>query len=167
MEITLRRWTMADLKSLVYLADNPKIARNLTDAFPHPYKPVAGKFFLQMVTEPDLPNILAICLEGKVVGSIGLQPQKDIFSKNAELGYWLGEAYWGKGYMVKAVKQMIVYGFENWDYTRIFARPFGSNIASQRVLEKAGFTLESRIPQNLWKANQWEDELVYSVRRNT
>jgi len=72
------------------------------------------------------------------VGGIGLHLQNDIQCKNAEPGYWLAEPYWGKGIITKAVTQMVDYGFKTWEVSRIFARPFGTNIASQRVLEKPG-----------------------------
>jgi RimJ/RimL family protein N-acetyltransferase len=48
---------------------------------------------------------------------------------------------------------------------RIYARPFGSNLASQRVLEKAGFTLEGKFQQTIWKRDRYEDECIYAVRR--
>jgi RimJ/RimL family protein N-acetyltransferase len=108
---------------------------------------------------------LAISVEGIAVGGIGLHRQNDISSMNAELGYWLGEAYWSKGIMTAAVIRMVEYGFIHFDFNRIFARPFGSNFASQKVLEKAGFILEARFYGTFFKDGVFEDELVYAVRR--
>jgi ribosomal-protein-alanine N-acetyltransferase len=59
---------------------------------------------------------------------------------------------------------MIEYGFKSFDITRIYARPFGNNPASQRVLEKCGFKLEARIEKNLYKNGEFLDELIYAVR---
>jgi RimJ/RimL family protein N-acetyltransferase len=95
-----------------------------------------------------------------------LHPQADIHKKNAELGYWLAEPYWGKGIVSNAVKEIVTYGFENFDIDRIFARPFGTNIGSQKVLEKAGFILEGTFKNTLYKNGVYLDELIYAVRKN-
>lgn len=100
------------------------------------------------------------------MGGIGLHPQSDIFRKNAELGYWLGEPYWGKGIMTRAIKKITTYGFHNMEIDRIFARPFGSNLGSQKCLEKVGYVLEGSFSKTIWKNDQWEDELVYAYRRS-
>src|SRR5690606_938234 len=97
--------------------------------------------------------ILAITIEDEFVGGIGLHPQNDIYRLNAELGYWLAEPFWGQGIISKAIQEMIQYGFAKLPIQRIFARPFGSNLASQRVLEKNGFILEARIKGCLIKNN--------------
>jgi RimJ/RimL family protein N-acetyltransferase len=79
------------------------------------------------------------------------------------MGYWLAEEYWGLGIMTEAVKQTIEHSFKSFDITRIFARPFSTNLASQRVLEKAGMKLEARFEKTLFKNGQFLDELVYSI----
>lgn len=166
MNITLRPWTINDLDNLVAYADNAAIAGNMTDQFPHPFTRERGAGFIAYTNQNNPPNILAIDLDGQAVGGIGIHPQDDIYRKNAELGYWLAEPFWGKGIMPQAVSQMVEYGFRNWDIDRIFARPFGTNRASQRVLEKAGFVLEARFEKTIIKNGVYIDELVYAVRRN-
>lgn len=165
MNFHLRPFTLDDLPTLVRHANNREIARNLTDKFPFPYTVQSGKIFLNMVIRKDPPNVLAIEIEGKASGAIGIHPQEDIFCKNAELGYWLAQAYWKQGIMSRAIPQMVTYGFENWAIDRIFARPFGSNIGSQKALEKAGFTLEAKFEKTLFKWGRYEDEYVYAIRR--
>lgn len=166
MEFTLRPWRVDDINSLIKFADNHKIAKFMTDKFPHPYTREAGLAFISFATKDDPVHIFAIDVRGEAVGGIGLHPKEDIERKNAELGYWLGEPYWGKGIITNAVKQMIDFGFNTYDIDRIFARPFGTNIASQRVLEKAGFTFETKFDKSLIKNGEMLDELFYSVRRN-
>ncbi|MEL6672930.1 MAG: GNAT family protein [Bacteroidota bacterium] len=166
MPITLRPWQLSDLDSLVELANNHRVAKNLTNQFPYPYSRESGQKFIDYANQARPYRIRAIEYEGRAVGAVGLHPQEDIFFKNLELGYWLGEPYWGKGLMTEAVRQTVVYGFENWEVDRIFARPFGSNIGSQRVLEKAGFTFEARFDKTLFKFGQYEDELYYAIRRS-
>lgn len=165
MEFKLRPWQMDDLPSLLKYADNANIARNLTDKFPHPYSVEAGRGFLERVTQGDPPPVLAIEVNGEAVGAIGIHPQEDIMRRNAEMGYWLAEPFWGKGILSAAIPRMVDYGFEHFDIDRIYARPFGSNLASQRVLEKSGFILEARFEQTIYKWGRYEDELFYALRR--
>ena len=165
MQFTLRPWKIEDLDSLVKFANNQKIAKNMTDRFPHPYFKENGKIFIESAMN-DFPfNILAIDIAGEAAGSIGLHMQSDIQCKNAELGYWLAEPYWGKGIITRAVKQMVEYGFKTWEINRIFARPFGTNTGSQKVLEKGGFKLEARFEKTFFKNGEYFDEMIYAVRR--
>src|SRR6476661_2062693 len=165
MELKLRAWNIEDRYSLVEYANNYNIARFMTDKFPYPYTLEDAINFIEMASMAVPPNILAIEVDGKAVGGIGLHIQPDIYRKNAEMGYWLGESYWGKGIITNAIIEMTRYGFANWDINRIFARPFGTNKASQRVLEKAGFTLEGKFEKSLYKNNEYLDELIYAIRR--
>lgn len=167
MNFQLRPFTMGDLDSLVKFANNCNIAKNLTDAFPYPYYIEDGKAFIETASQNYPRNILAIEINGEVSGAIGVHPQKDIYRKNLELGYWLAEPYWGKEIITKAIVQMTDYAFRNFDINRIYARPFGYNLASQRVLEKAGFVLEARLEKTFFKNGELIDELIYAVRRNT
>ncbi len=163
-DFTLRAWRETDLASLVRYADNLNIARFLTNAFPHPYTEADGRAFL--ATAVGNPGLRAIDVDGEAVGSIGIFPQTDIHEHNAEMGYWLAEPFWGRGIMTRAVREMAAYGFSTFpDVTRIFARPFSTNPASQRVLEKAGFTLEARLRDALYKNGAYMDELIFAIRR--
>lgn len=104
MHFTLRPWTMADLDSLIILANNKAIAANMMDIFPHPYTTEAGKAFIRLATGEEPVRLFAIDVDGKAVGGIGLHPQPDIYRKNIELGYWLGEPFWGKGIITEAIQ---------------------------------------------------------------
>jgi len=165
MEFRLRKWEMSDIDSMVKHADNYNIAKFLTNQFPHPYAREDGLDYISSIIGDNPPKAMAIEINSEAVGSIGIFPQSDIHCKNAEMGYWLSEQYWGKGIMTNAIKEMVKYGFENFDLDRIFARPFGSNRASQRVLEKAGFTLEGRFEKVLFKNDEYMDELIYAIRK--
>jgi len=162
----LRPWTMRDLKSLVKHANNHHISRFMTDQFPHPYSTATGKAYLNFAMSAKPVRIFCIEVNGEAAGGIGIHPQNDIQAKNAELGYWLAEPFWGQGIVTEAIKITVDFGFKNFDINRIFARPFGSNLASQRVLEKAGFFLEAKLIQTLFKEGVFEDELIYCIRRD-
>lgn len=154
---------MNDLDSLVKYANNPKIAANMTDQFPYPYTRESGEKFIVMATSHDPIRIKAIEINGEVCGGIGIHPGEDVHRKNAEMGYWLAEPFWGKGIITEAIKQSIDYGFKTFDIVRIFARPYGFNLASQKVLEKAGLKKEAVLKNSLFKNGQFTDEVIYSI----
>ncbi|GEN76039.1 GNAT family N-acetyltransferase [Chryseobacterium hagamense] len=165
-EFRLRSWEKEDLGSLVKYADNLNIARNMTDRFPHPYSEKDGIGFIEFAMAADSAHIFAIEVDGEAAGGIGIHLQDDIHRRNAELGYWLGEPFWGMGIISRAIWQAVDFAFRNYEgIERIFARPFGSNTASQKVLEKNGFIPEARFAKTLIKNGELEDELVYAVRR--
>ncbi len=165
-QFTLRPWQHSDLPALVRNANDQEIAANMTDTFPHPFTIPAGEAFLQRVIGDTPAKVLAIEIDGEVCGSIGIFPQHDIFHQNAELGYWLARKHWGKGIMTSAIQQIVDHGFENFPgIDRIYARPFGSNYASQRALDKAGFLLEAKFKGTILKNGKVDDELVYAIRR--
>jgi RimJ/RimL family protein N-acetyltransferase len=162
MNFKLRKWNEADLCSLVKYANNGNVAKWLTNVFPHPYTKEDGKAYLSTVANDNPTKVFAIEVNGEAAGSIGIFPQTDIHEKNAEVGYWLAEEYWGQGVMAKAIQEVVEYGFRTFDIVRIFARPFSTNLKSQRVLEKAGFALEARLKKALFKNGEFMDEVIYA-----
>jgi len=166
MDFKLRPIKDTDIDNLVKFANNPKIAANLTNKFPFPYTKEHGMNFIQFAMSKNPPHVMAITINDELVGGIGIHPQDDVQCKNAELGYWLAEPFWNMGIISNAIPQMIEYGFKTFDIDRIFARPFGTNLASQKVLEKAGFKLEARLSKTLFKNGQYQDELIYAIRNS-
>lgn len=167
LDFKLRPWSFDDLPSLVKYANNFNIANNLTDKFPHPYSEEDGKRFITMATSGNPIHIFCIEINGEAAGGIGIHPQDDIHRKNAELGYWLAEPFWGQGIITQAIPMAVDFAFETFDITRVFARPYGRNTASQRVLEKCGFVFEGKFEKTLIKNGQFGDEIMYAVRRDT
>ena len=165
MDFILRPWKADDLASLVKYANNPNISNFLTDKFPHPYTEENGKAFIAFATDDNPIHIFAIDINGEAVGGIGIHPQSDVQQKNAELGYWLGEPFWGNGIITKAILQIVDFGFKTYSINRIFARPYGTNLASKKVLEKAGFKFEAKFEKTFYKNGEFLDELVYSIRK--
>lgn len=165
MMFTLRKFSKEDAQSLASNANNINIAQFLTNAFPHPYTLEHAFKFIEFANLDGPSHIFAIDIDGVAVGAIGLHPQTDIMCKNAELGYWLAEPFWGRGIITQAVKEMVDYGFTHLDIFRIYARPFGKNMASQKVLEKCGFSLEARFKNTIFKNGEYHDELIYAIRR--
>ena len=77
----------------------------------------------------------------------------------------MAEPFWRQGIISRAINQVLNFAFETYDVDRVFARTFGTNIASQKVLEKNDFILEGRFEKTLIKEDTLIDELIYAVRR--
>lgn len=161
MEFLLRKWQESDVENMPEHANNYNVAKWLTNQFPHPYSIEDARDFLNIIKDDNPTKVFAIVVDGQAVGSIGIFPQTDIHEKSAEIGYWLSEKYWGKGIMSRAIQEIVEYGFSTFDIVRIFARPFATNMGSQKVLEKAGFELEARLKKALYKNGEVIDELIY------
>ena len=162
MEIKLSPWKDDNIEQLLKIANNKKIADNMRDRFPHPYTREAGIAFIKESKEENPTKIFAIEMDGIPIGSIGIFPGMDVYRKSAEIGYWIGEEYQGKGIATIAVKEIINYGFATWDLNRIYAKVFGPNITSQRVLTKVGFKFEAKTEKAVFKNNQLLDELIFA-----
>jgi len=141
--LILRPLRPDDSVRLAELANNPKVAVNLRDGFPHPYTLVDAEKFISTFSVQEPQQIFAIEYKGEYAGNIGLHKATDVYRLSAEIGYFLGEPFWNKGIMTKAVNLICDYGFENLDIIRIHAGIFEFNPASMRVLEKCGFKKEA------------------------
>lgn len=164
----IRKWEMADAKDLAKALSNKKVQDNLRDGLPYPYTEQDGEYYITSMLEADENDTFAfaIIVDGKVAGSIGVFRQGNIHRLTAELGYYIGEEYWGRGIMTKAVKQICEYVFEHSDIIRIYAEPFSYNIASCRVLEKAGFQYEGTLRNNAIKNGKVLDMKMYSLLKS-
>jgi len=166
MSLILRKWKESDAEALLKYAGNPKITAMMSDGFASLATPKGAAKFIAFANSGEDKIYRAIELNGEVIGGIGVSVQTDIYRKNAELGYWLAEPFWGKGIISEAIRIMISEAFEQLDITRIFARPFHTNKASHRVLEKAGFRLEAILEKAVFKNGEYLDELIYSIRKS-
>lgn len=158
----LRSWRMDDAPSVAMYANNRAIWRNLRDVFPNPFTlQDAREWLVQRVSGCDDSVYLAIDVGGQAVGSIVCRLFQDIDAKNGEIGYWLGEPFWGRGVVGDAVRVFCDYLFDDLDLVRLQANVFGWNPASGRVLEKAGFELEGRLRKAVFKDGEVTDRLIY------
>ena len=164
MTVRLRAWTLEDAPALAKLINNKKVQDNLRDGLPFPYGEEDAKAFLSamLASDPDQNLAFAIEADGKLIGSISATRCANIHFRTAELGYYLGEPYWGKGFATEAVRQICDYIYRNTDIIRIFAEPFAYNTASCRVLEKAGFQLEGLLRSNAVKNGRILDMKMYA-----
>jgi RimJ/RimL family protein N-acetyltransferase len=159
----LREWRLSDAESLAENANNINIWNNMRDGLPHPYTEEDGKQFIEKAMSlPKPATLLTIAVEGKAVGSIGIVLHSDVERISAEMGYFIGENYWNRGIMTEAVKQMVAYAFANFPLRKIYATPFDFNIASHKVLQKAGFEREAILKQAAIKNGKIVDMHYYS-----
>ena len=158
----VRSWTNDDLGSLVKYADNRKIWLNLRDRFPHPYTRRDGRDFIHLARSQRPETMFAIEVDGEAAGGIGFVPHSDVERISAEIGYWLGEPFWGRGIVTEALVAVTRYAIDTCRLTRVYALPFAYNKASCRVLEKAGYTLEGHLRRSAIKDGRIVDQLQYS-----
>jgi len=159
---TIRPWRLDDAQSLARHANNRKVWIALRDIFPHPYTIEDANTFLKSVINSEPVTLFCVEANGAAVGGIGIRIGTDVHRRTAELGYWLGEEFWGGGIMTEAVGAFTDFCFQNFSLRRIYAEPFANNPASARVLEKAGFTFEGRLKNNVLKDGELLDSLLYA-----
>ena len=151
------------VKELQILANNEVIARNLKDGFPHPYTLTNAKDFIRLARQGLLGHAFGIFNDDTFIGIGSIVPQRDIYRNNGEIGYWLGQPYWGKGYGKKTVELLTAYAFEKLNLIRVFAGVFANNKASMKVLENSGYKLEVILKSSIVKNGIIADEYLYSI----
>jgi len=167
MEIVLSRCRLrpfrdGDQASIARYANNRRVWLNLRDGFPHPYTRADADAWVRRVAGQDPPTQFGVEVEGEVVGGIGLTPQGDVHRRSAEIGYWLGEPFWGSGIMSEAVPAFTAYALATFDVCRLYATVFEWNRASARILEKAGYVLEGRLRKSVSKDGQTIDQFLFA-----
>lgn len=163
---TVRSWEWRDREAIVRHANNRNVWLNLRDRFPHPYTHADARNWLEMVVGVRPENSFAIAVDDEAVGGIGFTVQHDVAHRSAEIGYWLGEEYWGRGIATQALIAVTDYAFANYDLCRMYAHVFEWNPASARVLEKAGYEFEGRLKKSVTKDGKTIDQLMYAVVRD-
>lgn len=158
----VRPWTAADLDALVQHADNPRVSAQLRDVFPYPYTLDDGRRYLAFVAPQHPPTSMAIEVDGAPVGGVGVVPASGNERRTAEIGYWLGEAYWGRGIAVDALTLMTAYAIDTFSLARLQALPAAANRRSCRVLEKAGYVLEGTMRKSFLKHGVLHDQCLYA-----
>ena len=158
----VRSWQTSDVDSLAAYANNRNIWKNLRDAFPSPYTRHDAREFIRAIRLREPETTFAIAVDGTAVGSIGFVMHSDVERVSAEIGYWLGEPFWGRGILTDALKGVTGYAMKTHGLTRIYALPFSWNVPSCRVLEKAGYVLEGRLRRSAIKDGRVTDQLRYA-----
>jgi ribosomal-protein-alanine N-acetyltransferase len=159
----VRSWRPTDVDALPVHANTRKLWLNLRDRFPHPYTSDDAVRWIEYVLQSRPETNFAIDVDGEAVGGIGVVLHEDVERCSAEIGYWVGERYWGRGVASAALEGFTAYAFDAFKLTRIYALPFAHNRASARVLEKAGYRYEGTLRRSAIKDGVVLDQLMYAM----
>jgi [ribosomal protein S5]-alanine N-acetyltransferase len=159
----IRPWTESDAASLQRHANNRHVSMHLRDRFPFPYGIEQAQTFLGWLVNQPIPTVWAIDVAGEAIGAIGIELHTDVERVSAEIGYWMGEAFWGRGIATEALTAVTAEVFKEFEITRLYAVPFADHVASVRVLEKAGYSREGYLRQSAIKDGKIRDQLLFAA----
>jgi len=160
--IKLRDYAIADTERFAELANNENVSRYLIYTFPYPYTRQDAAQWIATGARANNAVTQAIEYRGEFVGTIGITPQTGWKAHSAEIGYWIGEEYWGRGIATAALRAMSETAFSTLGYKRLFAPVLGPNKASMRVLEKCGYSLEGILKREVSKDGSYYDGHYYA-----
>jgi RimJ/RimL family protein N-acetyltransferase len=162
----LRAWRDEDAARIPELANDPEVARYMHEHFPHPYTLGDARAWIARVATFDPGLQFAIVVDGRPAGGIGFQRREGWARRSLQIGYWLGRAYWGRGIATAATRAICAYGFDRFgEVVRIDTQVFAPNVASARVLEKAGFVREGHLRRAVAKDDRDYDTYLYAQVR--
>ena len=172
MQIDIGEWQIRsfhpdDAEALARYANNLNVSQNLRDAFPYPYTRSHAEDWISYATGQSPETNFAIASATEAIGGIGLRFLQDPPRGSAEIGYWLGEPFWGRGIATKALQTLTEYAFAQLDVVRISGCVYPWNPASARVMEKAGYVCEGRSANSAVKDGQLVDQLLYAITRQS
>jgi ribosomal-protein-alanine N-acetyltransferase len=163
----LRALVPADAPALMRHADNREVARRMFDGFPSPYTAAAARAWAgEEANSGRFGDVWAIEVDGALVGCAGLRQDKGWLRCNAELGYWLGQAYWRRGIASDATRQIVDWAFAvKPELTRIYAGIFADNEGSMAVARHCGFMREGVLKQSAIKDGKVIDRVLWAAYR--
>ena len=159
----LRPFQLSDYKSIALNANNRLIWANLRDRFPYPYSEEDALQFIKMVTAYSPSTEFAVDFNGEAIGAAGNILKDDVYSGSGEIGYWIGQEYWGKGIGTKIVAELLRIAFDDFKLYRVYAEVFDNNTASACVLEKNGFKKEATLKNAIIKDGVRQNLSIYSI----
>jgi ribosomal-protein-alanine N-acetyltransferase len=158
----IRSFEKGDARAIVKYANNRNVWLGVRDAFPYPYTIKNAREWLRYAMGQKPECNFAIASPDEVVGGIGVGLFKGERRISGEVGYWLGEPFWGRGITTRAVTAFTEYVFETFGLARAYAEVYASNPASMRVLEKAGYVREAHFHNAIIKDDKVLDQYVYA-----
>ncbi|KAH8675450.1 acyl-CoA N-acyltransferase [Xylariales sp. PMI_506] len=163
----IRPYEVSDAAALAAAANHEDVSKYMRNLFPFPYSLDDAQFFINLASERQpMVNYAIVLLDGTYVGGIGLKPMADVESGTFEIGYWVGKDHWGKGITTSAAKAFSKWAFENFpDLRRLEAGIFEGNVASMKILERAGYTKEGVRRKAVFKRGVSLDITIYGLLR--
>ena len=160
MNLSLRPIEKGDIETIAALANDRDIAR-MALLLPYPYTVSDARTWLDYISKTEKEHVFAILSGKKLIGVIGLVNEPE--HKRAELGYWLGKEYWGKGFMTGAVQMMLGYAFGVLKVNKVYASVFADNEASQKVLKNNGFVPEGVLKEHVIRMGTVHDLMYFGL----
>ncbi len=162
MNIQLREWKKKDILPLTLLANNKLVSDSLRDRFPFPYTSKDAEIWIRLNKKIEPARNFAIQVDHLLAGGCSVMLKDDIYRCSAEIGYWLGQPFWGKGIATEAVRLLLKKIDAQYpSIVRLYAEVFEFNEGSMRVLQKNGFHLESIRKRAVIKNNRILDDHVW------
>ena len=161
MQVELKQFSEKHIPALCELLNNENVSKWLLQV-PFPYTLQDAEVWINKCKdhpENKTDFVFAIEKDGLLIGGIGLHNKS---GHSAEVGYWLGEKYWGNGYITEAIKEITDYGFKELSLVRITAHVFEGNIRSEKVLLKNGFEYEGLLKKNNKKGEIYLNTKLYA-----
>lgn len=159
--IELVKYTSLHKETLVRLLNNHNVEKWLLQV-PSPYTTEEADIWINKCKTGENENTdfsYAIENDGSLVGGIGLHKK---FEHSAEVGYWIGEEFWGKGYATTALNNILEIGFNDLNFTRIHAHVFEGNVASEKLLLKCGFEFEGLLKKCHKKGDEYFNSKLFA-----
>ena len=152
-----------DAESLARHGNDREIWSNLRDGFPHPYTGADARAYIARVSRQAPVTSMVTVVDGSAVGGVSLRVGSDIERFSAEIGYWLGREYWGRGIVTEVVRLATRHAFETLGMNRVFALPFVRNVASHRVLARSDYVLEGTMRHSAVKEGEVLDQHLFAA----
>ena len=149
------------LNSLIKELNNWNISKWLIEV-PYPYSIDDAKYWVKKTKQDEYS--FNIYLKNKLIGGVSLSNQRE--NSKWELGYWIGEEYWGNGYAIEACENLISYFFSNTNNSLIYASHMQDNIKSKKIIIKLGFKLVSSGKKFSISRNEMVEDLNYELRKS-
>ncbi|WP_041264791.1 GNAT family N-acetyltransferase [Bernardetia litoralis] len=167
--LILNSLSYKDIPKITAYLQNPKISENVIN-IPFPYSEKDAIFWINLGNQgresKEVYNFAIRLKEDEklnFIGAIGIRLDKK--HNKAELGYWLGEPFWGKGFMSEATKRIIKFGFEILELNKINATHFLHNPASGKIMIKNKMIKEAEIKEHFKKGDIYLDIIQYRLTR--
>ena len=159
--LVIKKPSEKHLNSLIKELNNWNISKWLIEV-PYPYSIDDAKYWVKKTKQDQYS--LNIYLKNKLIGGMSLSNQRE--NSKWELGYWIGEEYWGNGYAIEACENLISYFFSNTNNSIIYASHMKDNIKSKKIIIKLGFNLISSGKKFSISRNEMVEDLNDELRKS-
>ncbi|KAH6873153.1 hypothetical protein J4E91_001480 [Alternaria rosae] len=171
--LIIRPMCLKDAASTSLHANDPLIAKYMRGTFPSPYTQSSAETWINTNLALTYQHHFVICERSApelAIGGIGLKLGSDVYAHAAEVGFWVGKSYWGRGYITEALEAFTTWSFESYEnngqrLTKLYAGVFSGNGASMRCFEKCGYALEGVLRDNVYKNGEMRDEHMFGMRK--